>query len=97
MKSFDRLQAITWRIIRQLTRDHRSIALIFIAPLIVMSLIGFSFQNQPIVLNRTAPAIIATMSLVFILGNILRIIIGFIHLFLYLLLHHFLLYMEHCL
>ncbi|MCL0030501.1 ABC transporter permease [Dehalococcoidia bacterium] len=66
MKSFDRLQAITWRIIRQLTRDHRSIALIFIAPLIVMSLIGFSFQNQPIVLNRTAPAIIATMSLVFI-------------------------------
>ena len=66
MKSFDRLQAITWRIIRQLTRDHRSIALIFIAPLIVMSLIGFSFQNQPIVLNRAAPAIIATMSLVFI-------------------------------
>ena len=66
MKSFDRSLAITWRIIRQLTRDHRSIALIFIAPLIVMSLIGFSFQNQPIVLNRTAPAIIATMSLVFI-------------------------------
>ncbi|MBI64097.1 MAG: ABC transporter permease [Chloroflexi bacterium] len=66
MSLFDRIIGITSIIVKQLLRDHRSIALIFIAPMIVMSLIGFSFQDQPETLNRTAPAIIATMSLVFV-------------------------------
>ena len=67
MKLVDRIIGITSIIIRQLLRDHRSVALIFLAPIVVMSLIGFSFQDQPIILNRTAPAIIATMCLVFVL------------------------------
>ena len=66
MKLVDRIIGITSIIIRQLLRDHRSGALIFLAPIVVMSLIGFSFQDQPIILNRTAPAIIATMCLVFV-------------------------------
>ena len=61
MSVFDRIIGITSIIVKQLLRDHRSVALIFMAPMIVMALIGFSFQDQPATLNRTAPAIIATM------------------------------------
>jgi len=40
-------------------------ALIVIAPLIVMSLVGFSFSNQPFILDRVAPALLGTFALFF--------------------------------
>lgn len=52
------------RIFRQITRDRRTMALIFIVPLVVMTLIGLSFP-QPTVLQYIAPALIATLALFF--------------------------------
>ncbi len=57
--------AIAKRIANQLLRDRRSMALIVIAPLIVMSLVGFSFSNQPFILDRVAPALLGTFALFF--------------------------------
>ncbi len=52
------------RVIRQMTRDRRTIALIFIVPLVVMTLIGLSFPETS-VLDYIAPALIATLALFF--------------------------------
>jgi len=64
--SLDRKLAIATRIVREIRRDRRSLALIIGAPIIVMSLIGFSFQDQKSVLNEVAPALIATMAMFFV-------------------------------
>lgn len=64
--SIDRKLAIATRIAREIRRDRRSLALIIGAPIIVMSLIGFSFQDQKSVLNEVAPALIATMAMFFV-------------------------------
>jgi ABC-2 type transport system permease protein len=52
------------RVIRQVTRDRRTMALIFIVPLVVMTLIGLSFP-QSNVLDYIAPALLATLALLF--------------------------------
>jgi len=64
--SIDRKLAITVRISREIRRDRRSLALIIGAPIIVMLLIRFSFQDQKSVLNEVAPALIATMAMFFV-------------------------------
>lgn len=61
----DRTLAITTRILSQIKRDHRSVALIIIAPVIVMSLVGFSFADQKDVLDRIAPALMAVFAMFF--------------------------------
>ena len=63
--SRDRTLAIAGRIIRQITRDRRSIALLIVGPLIVMSLVGFSLFEQKSVLNRVAPGLLAVFVLFF--------------------------------
>ena len=55
---------IAGRLIRQLVRDHRTIALILVVPLVVMSLIGLSFPDTSI-LDFIAPALLAAMALFF--------------------------------
>jgi len=52
------------RVFRQMTRDRRTLALIFIVPLVVMTLIGLSFP-QTSILNYIAPAMLATLALFF--------------------------------
>ena len=63
--SLDRTLAIAGRIINQIIRDHRSLALIIVAPVVVMALVGFSFADQQDVLNRVAPALMAVFALFF--------------------------------
>ena len=63
--SLDRTLAIAGRIINQIVRDHRSLALIIVAPIVVMALVGFSFADQRDVLNRVAPALMAVFALLF--------------------------------
>ena len=63
--SVDRTLAIAARIASQVVRDHRSFALIIVAPIVVMSLVGFSFADQRAVLDRAAPALIAVFALFF--------------------------------
>ena len=63
--SLDRTLAITERIIRQILRDRRSIGLLVVGPLIVMSLVGFSLYEQRAVLDRVAPGLLAVFVLFF--------------------------------
>ena len=63
--SIDRTVAIAVRVVRQILRDRRSVALIIIAPLVVMSLVGFSFRDQPAILNQAAPALVGVFALIF--------------------------------
>jgi len=55
---------IAGRVMRQLIRDRRTMALILIVPLVVMTLIGLSFPEGN-VLNYIAPALLATLALFF--------------------------------
>jgi len=55
---------IAARIIQQLIRDRRTIALIVVVPLVVMTLIGLSFPEGN-VLDYIAPALLATLALFF--------------------------------
>ena len=61
----DRTLAIAERIIRQIVKDRRSAALIIVAPLIVMSLVGFSLIDQKPILNRVAPGLLGTFVMFF--------------------------------
>ena len=61
----DRTLAIAERIIRQIVKDRRSVGLIVVAPLIVMSLVGFSLTDQKPILNRVAPGLLAVFVLFF--------------------------------
>ena len=63
--SVDRTLAIALRILRQISRDRRSLALIIVAPIVVMALVGFSFGDQQGVLDRLAPGLIAVFVLFF--------------------------------
>lgn len=44
-----RTRALAQRIIRQFLRDKRTLALIFIAPLLILTLLNFVFNGQPII------------------------------------------------
>ena len=55
---------IAGRVIHQILRDHRTLALMAIVPLVVMTLIGLSFP-QSNTLDRVAPALLATLALFF--------------------------------
>ena len=55
---------IAIRVIRQLIRDPRTMALIVVVPLVVMTLIGLSFPEVD-VLDYIAPALLATLALFF--------------------------------
>ncbi|MFW6126465.1 MAG: ABC transporter permease [Chloroflexota bacterium] len=55
---------IAGRVIRQLLRDRRTMALILVVPLVVMTLIGLSFPEQDI-LDYIAPALLAGLALFF--------------------------------
>lgn len=55
---------IASRIIQQLLRDRRTLALIVLMPVVVMTLIGLSFPKSD-VLNYAAPALLATLALFF--------------------------------
>ena len=55
---------IAGRVMNQLMRDRRTLALILVVPLVIMFLIGASFPETS-VLDYIAPALLATLSLFF--------------------------------
>lgn len=55
---------ISGRLMRQLIRDRRTLGLIIVVPVVIMSLIGLSFPYEGI-LDKIAPALLATMALFF--------------------------------
>lgn len=65
--SLSRIRAITLRIIRQFLRDRRTLALMFLVPIVVMTVIALSFPQEvgQGVLSYIAPAVLAVMALFF--------------------------------
>ena len=61
---FSNMITIARRSIQQLARDHRTIALIVIVPLVIASLIGVSIPDKRM-LNQTLPALLAMLILFF--------------------------------
>jgi len=61
----DHALAISSRIIRQFRHDRRTIAMIVLVPVLVMTLVGLSFP-QTEVLDFIAPALLAAMALFFV-------------------------------
>ncbi|MDD4873564.1 MAG: ABC transporter permease [Dehalococcoidales bacterium] len=55
---------IAGRVAKQIIRDRRTLGMIIVVPLVVMTLIGLSFPDQG-VLDYIAPAMLATLALFF--------------------------------
>lgn len=60
-----RSTGIALRIVHTMRRDHRTLALLIVVPVVIMSLVGFSFEEKPETLDRAAPAIISIFALTF--------------------------------
>jgi ABC-2 type transport system permease protein len=56
---------IAGRIVRQIVRDRRTLALIMVVPIVVMTIIWLSFPADKTMLNFVAPALLATLALFF--------------------------------
>lgn len=56
--SVDRTLAVTRRVLRQLRRDHRSIAMILVAPPLLLWMVWGIYYNSPGIFNRTGPMMI---------------------------------------
>lgn len=67
--SADRVLAIASRLVRQLRRDRRTLGLVFVVPLVVMTLVAVSLPEMPgpvRVLDFLAPALLAGFVLMFV-------------------------------
>ncbi len=60
-----RSSGIALRIVHTMRRDHRTLALMVVAPVVVMALVGLSFETTPLVLDFAAPAIMSIFALLF--------------------------------
>lgn len=52
--SFARIFAITGRVISEFRHDHRSLGLLFVAPILIMSIFGYVFRSQENEITRVA-------------------------------------------
>ena len=41
-----RILALATRIVQQFRRDHRTLALLFVAPIVILSLLGYLLRSQ---------------------------------------------------
>ncbi len=62
----NRALAIAKRIVRQFLRDRRTMGMLFLVPVLVMTLVGLSFPSDGGVLDFIAPALLAAMALFFV-------------------------------
>jgi ABC-2 type transport system permease protein len=63
--SLTRSTGIALRVIATMRRDRRTLVLLIVAPLVIMSLVGMSFQEMPLVLDFAAPSILAIFAFLF--------------------------------
>lgn len=63
--TLNRTFSIAKRIVRQIVKDRRSLAMIFVAPLLIMALVGSNFSKSQETLNFIGPALICTFVLFF--------------------------------
>jgi len=57
--------SIALRVVRQLVRDRRTIVIILVIPLVIMTLLRYSFPGESSLLNSAYPPLLATMGLLF--------------------------------
>ena len=57
--------SIALRVVRQLVRDRRTIVIILVIPLVIMTLLRYSFPGESSLLNNAYPPLLATMGLLF--------------------------------
>ena len=60
-----RILSIAKLVLLKMRRDKRSIGLVVVAPLLIMTLITFIFNEKPETLQRVAPAIISVFTFLF--------------------------------
>ena len=58
--------AVAHRIVRQMLRDRRTLVFIVAVPMVVMELVGLAFPGDSRILDRMAPALMATFALFFV-------------------------------
>ena len=56
--------AVAWRVLAQLRRDPRTIALVLVVPCVLMTLIKYMFENQPGTFERIGPPMLGLFPLV---------------------------------
>lgn len=56
--SLDRTLAVALRVLRQVRNDHRSIALIFVVPPVLLALVQQMFRNQPGAFDHIGPLLL---------------------------------------
>lgn len=56
--SFDRTMAVMLRVLRQLRRDHRSVAMILVAPPLLLTIMWGIYYNSPEVFTRIGPMMV---------------------------------------
>lgn len=56
--------ATTWRLLQQLSHDHRTIALVFIVPSLLMGLLSWMYEDNTIVFNSIAPPLLAIFPMI---------------------------------
>ena len=57
--------SIALRVVRQLVRDRRTIVIILAIPLVIMTLVHYSFPGESSLLDNSYPPLLATMGLLF--------------------------------
>lgn len=56
--------ATAWRVFWQLSHDHRTLALIFIVPCLLLALMRWMFESSPQLFDHTAPALLGVFPFV---------------------------------
>lgn len=56
--------ATTHRVLRQLSHDHRSVAMIMLVPIVLLTLLKYVFNDRPMMFNGIAPVLLGIFPLI---------------------------------
>lgn len=62
--SVDRTLAVAQRVLRQISRDHRSLAMVMVVPVLLLWMLQITFENVPGVFDKIAPMLLGTFPFV---------------------------------
>lgn len=56
--------ATSWRLLQQLSHDHRTLALIFVVPCLLMGLLAWMYEDNTVVFKSLAPPLLAIFPMI---------------------------------
>ena len=59
-----RILATAQRVLRQLGHDRRTLALLFLLPLVLLTILKYVFQNEPVMFNQLAPMLLGIFPMI---------------------------------